>query len=81
MMLAALRRWQELPDGSLTQSSEVLTTSPKHLMKLIHDPDVGDARFFAALDWINATPADSNSVLAPLRLQQITGSSLTRLSR
>jgi putative SOS response-associated peptidase YedK len=66
-MLAGMWKWQELPEGGLTQNFVVLTTAPNAVMKSFHNrmPIVPDP---SRLDeWMNPSPADPDSLRAFLR--------------
>jgi putative SOS response-associated peptidase YedK len=65
-MLAGMWKWQELPEGGLTQNFVVLTTAPNAVMKPIHNrmPVVLDPSHLD--DWMNPNPAEPNSLRALL---------------
>jgi putative SOS response-associated peptidase YedK len=62
IMLAGMWKWQELPEGGLTQNFVVLTTAPNAAMEPIHNrmPVVLDHSQLD--DWMNSNPADANSL-------------------
>jgi putative SOS response-associated peptidase YedK len=67
VMLAGMWKWQELPEGGLTQNFVVLTTAPNAVMKPIHNrmPVVLDPSRLD--DWMNPTPPDPNALRSLLR--------------
>jgi putative SOS response-associated peptidase YedK len=66
-MLAGMWKWQELPEGGLTQNFVVLTTASNAVMKPIHNrmPVVLDP--WQLDDWMNPTPADPSALSSLLR--------------
>jgi putative SOS response-associated peptidase YedK len=62
VMLAGMWRWQELPEGGLTQNFVVLTTAPNAVMKPIHNrmPVVLDPSHLE--EWMDRKLANGNSL-------------------
>jgi putative SOS response-associated peptidase YedK len=67
VMLAGMWKWQELPEGGLTQNFVALTTAPKAAMRPIHNrmPVVLDPSELN--EWMNPSPSDPHSLRALLR--------------